>query len=215
MAALGETLGFHTPQHRFLVEAVLRRRDFSRDKMKERHAAWKKSEENFIAFMPEKDVDRQRRNLREVGGEPQFTTLRIPFDYAVLMAAHTYWTSVFLSRNPVFQYQGRHGSGEDKVLAVEAMMDYQLTVGKMLPNLYIWLLDVGKYGMAITGSHWSKDKIIVNREVDVPDTFLGVDLGSSTTEMKRFVMDGYQGNKLYNVRPYDFFPDPRVTLQRM
>lgn len=215
MAALGEKLGFHTPQHRFLVEAVLRRRDFSRDKMKERHAAWKKSEENFIAFMPEKDVDRHRRSLREVHGEPQFTTLRIPFDYAVLMAAHTYWTSVFLSRNPVFQYQGRQGSGEDKVLAVEAMMDYQLTVGKMLPQLYIWLLDVGKYGMAITGSHWSKDKIIVNREVEVPNTFLGVDLGSSTTEMKRFVMDGYQGNKLYNVRPYDFFPDPRVTLQRM
>ncbi len=215
MAALGETLGFHTPQHRFLVDAVLRRRDFSRDKMKERHNAWKKSEENFIAYMPEKDVDRQRRSLREVGGEPQFTTLRIPFDYAVLMAAHTYWTSVFLSRNPVFQYQGRHGSGEDQVLAVEAMMDYQLMVGKMLPQLYIWLLDVGKYGMAITGSHWSKEKIIVNREMEVPDTFLGIDLGSSQTEMKRFVMDGYQGNKLYNVRPYDFFPDPRVTLGRM
>lgn len=215
MAALGEKFGFHTPQHRFIVDAVLRRRDFSRDKMKERHAAWRKDDENFIAFMPEKDVDKQRRNLREVGGEPQFTTLRIPFDYAVLMSAHTYWTSVFLSRNPVFQYQGRQGSGEDKVLAVEAMMDYQLAVGKMLPQLYIWLLDVGKYGMAIAGSHWSSEKIIVNREMEVPDTFLGVDLGSSKTEMKRFVMDGYQGNKLYNVRPVDFFPDPRVTLGRL
>lgn len=215
MPALAEKLNFHGEAHRFIVDAVLRRRDFSRDKMRERHLAWKKSEEDFIAFMPEKDVDAQRRNLRDVGGEPQFTTLRIPFDYAVLMSAHTYWTSVFLGRNPVFQYQGRSGAGEDQVLAVEAMMDYQLAVGKMLPQLYIWLLDVGKYGLAIAGSHWSKEKIIVNREVEVPDTFLGVDLGSSKSEMKRFVMDGYQGNRLYNVRPWDFFPDPRVPIQRM
>lgn len=213
--ALADNLSFHSQQHRFIVEAVLKRRDFSRDKMRERHRAWKKNEESFIAYMPEKDVDKQRRHLREVGGEPQFTTLKIPFDYAVLMSAHTYWTSVFLGRNPVFQYQGRHGAAEDKVLAVEAMMDYQMTAGRMLPQLYIWLLDVGKYGLAIAGSHWSSEKIIVNREVETQDTFLGVDLGTTQVEMKRFVMDGYQGNKLYNVRPWDFFPDPRVPIGRM
>ncbi len=215
MPVLAESLGFNTPLHRFILDAVLRRRDFSQDKMRERHAAWRKNEENFIAYMPEKDVDKQRRNLREVGGEPQFTTLRIPFDYAVLMSAHTYWTSVFLGRSPILQYEGRTGSSEDGVLAIEAMMSYQTNVGRMLPNWYIWLLDVGKYGLAIAGSHWVREKIVVNREIDVPDSFLGVDLGTSQTEMKRFVMDGYQGNKLYNVRPWDFFPDPRVTVQRM
>ena len=126
MPVLAESLGFNTPLHRFILDAVLRRRDFSQDKMRERHAAWRRNEENFIAYMPEKDVDKQRRNLREVGGEPQFTTLRIPFDYAVLMSAHTYWTSVFLGRSPVLQYEGRSGAGEDGVLAVEAMMNYQI-----------------------------------------------------------------------------------------
>jgi len=215
MALFSDGLGFHTEQHRFLVEAVKKRRDFSRDKMRERHTQWQKNEENFIAYMPEKDVDRQRRSLREIGGEPQFTTLRIPFDYAVLMSAHTYWTSVFLGRNPILQYQGRHGAAEDKVLAVEAMMDYQITVGRMLPQLYIWLLDVGKYGLAIAGSHWDEERIVVNREIEAPDTFLGVDLGTTQTEMQRFVMDGYKGNRLYNVRPWDFFPDPRVTIGRL
>jgi len=107
MAVLADTLRFQTEAHRFILEAVLRRKEFSKDKMRERHAQWRRNEENFIAFMPEKDVDKQRRSLREVGGEPQFTTLRIPFDYAVLMSAHTYWTSVFLGRNPIFQYEGR------------------------------------------------------------------------------------------------------------
>lgn len=215
MAVLANSLGFHTVLHRFILEAVLRRRDFSQDKMRERHAQWRRNEENFIAYMPEKDVDKQRRQLREIGGEPQFTTLRIPFDYAVLMSAHTYWTSVFLGRSPVLQYDGTSGASEDGVLAVEAIMNYQVNVGRMLPQWYIWLLDVGKYGMGITGSYWDREKIVINREVEVPDSFLGVNLGTAQTEMKRFVMDGYQGNRLYNVRPWDFFPDPRVTVGRM
>ncbi len=215
MPVLADNLGFTTQAHKFILDAVLRRKNFSQDKMRERHNAWKRNEENFIAFMPEKDVDKQRRNLREVGGEPQYTTLRIPFDYAVLMSAHTYWTSVFLGRNPVLQYEGRNGAAEDGVLAVEAMMGYQVAVGRMLPQLYIWLLDVGKYGLAIAGSWWDKERIVVNREVEQADTFLGVDLGTTNTEMRRFIMDGYQGNRLYNVRPWDFLPDPRVTVQRM
>ncbi len=215
MPVLAESLRFQSQAHKFVLDAVLRRKEFSLDKMRQRHEAWRRNEENFIAFMPEKDVDKQRRNLREVGGEPQYTTLRIPFDYAVLMSAHTYWTSVFLGRNPILQYEGRNGAAEDGVLAVEAMMSYQVAVGRMLPQLYIWLLDVGKYGLAIAGSWWDKETIVVNREVEQADTFLGVDLGTTNTEMRRFIMDGYQGNRLYNVRPWDFLPDPRVTVQRM
>lgn len=212
--AIADELRFGTEMHRRILEAILARRNFSQDKMRERHAAWKKSEEAYIAYMPEKEADAKRRNLREAG-EPQFTTLKVPFDYAVLMSAHTYWTSVFLSRNPVLQYQGRQGEGEDATLAVEAMMDYQMQVGRMLPQFYIWLLDAGKYGLGVVGSYWDREKIVVNREAEVPDVFLGVDLGTTRTEMQRMVMDGYIGNRLYNVRPWDAFPDPRVTIQNL
>lgn len=215
MPVLASELQFGSERHRFILEAVLRRKNFSLDKMRERHELWRKAEKNFLTFMPEKDADRIRRNLRDVGGEPQFTTLRIPFDYAVLMSMHTYLTSVFMGRSPVFQFQGRTGEGESGVLAVEALLDYQMMVGRMLPQLYIWLLDVGKYGLAITGSWWGEDKIVVNREEDVPDTFLGVDLGTSRAQLKRFIIDGYKGHKLYNVRPWDFLPDPRVTIGRL
>lgn len=212
---LADELRFGTQRHYAVLEAILARRNFSRDKMQERHTQWMKNEEAFIAYMPEKEADAKRRNLREQGGEPQFTTLKIPFDYATLMSAHTYWTSVFLSRSPILQYAGRNGAAEDQTLAIEAIMDYQVQVGRMLPSLYIWLLDVGKYGLGFTGTYWDEEKIIVNREVDEPDSFLGVDLGTTQKRFQRFVMDGYQGNKLYNIRPYDAFPDPRVTVQNL
>lgn len=202
---------FGSDLHTFVVNAVKRRADFSREKMREKHKVWKQNDEAFLAYMPEKDVDAKRRAKRE-DGDPQFTTIYVPYDYAVLMSAHTYWTSVFLSRSPVFQYAAYAADATSASLAVESLMDYQLNRGRILPPLYIWLLDVGKYGLGIVGSFWSDERIVVNREVEVPDTFLDVDMGTTHREMRRIAMPGYKGNKVYNVRPYDFLPDPRCTV---
>lgn len=202
---------FGSKLHTFVLDAVKRRKDFSLEKMRERHDVWRKNDEAFLAYMPEKDADAKRRTKREAG-DPQFTTLYVPYDYAVLMAAHTYWTSVFLSRSPIFQYAGYSGDPQTASIAVESIIEYQVNRGRILPPLYIWLLDVGKYGLGVVGNFWSDEKIVVNREVEVPDTFMDVDLGTTHREMRRVAIPGYKGNKVYNVRPYDFLPDPRVTI---
>ncbi len=212
--SIQDELRFGTEKHRRVLSSVLSYRDFSRDHMQGRYNQWIKCDEAFIAYMPEKDADRRRKQLRD-SGEPQFTTLKIPFDYAVLMAYHTYVTSVFLGRNPIFQYQGRQGQAESAKLAVESLIDYQVQVGRMLPPQYVWLLDAGKYGLGVVGNYWHKDQMILNEEIDVQDNFLGVDLGTTHKEMRRRVITAYEGNCLYNVRPYDFVPDPRVTFSNL
>src|SRR5687767_9060526 len=100
MEDLRQRLRYGTQLHNFVVEAVKRRRDFSLEKMRDRHQKWRQAEEAFLSYMPERDADRLRRTQRESKGEPQFTTIYMPYDYATLMSAHTYWTSVFLARNP-------------------------------------------------------------------------------------------------------------------
>lgn len=212
MNDLRERLRFGTQLHTFIVDAVRRRRDFSRDKLRERHEKWRKAEEAFLSYMPEKESDQLRRNAREKKGEPQFTTIYMPYDYAVLMSAHTYWTSVFLGRNPIFQYQGTTGAGQSAEMAVETVMNYQVNVGRMLPWLYVWLLDVGKYGLGIVGNYWNNERVIINKEVEIEEEWLGVPLGTKRKEMRRVALPGYQGNKIYSVRPYDWFPDPRRTI---
>ena len=86
---LKKLLKFGTRHHQFVRDAIWKRKMFSEDKMRNRYERWRKDEESFIFYMPEKDVDATRRVLRESGGMPQFTTLKIPYDYAVLMSAHT------------------------------------------------------------------------------------------------------------------------------
>jgi len=176
------------------------------------HDKWRKAEETTLAFMPEKDIDALRRTKRDEGA-PQYTTIYIPYSYGVLMTAHTYWTTVFMSRTPVLQFDGRHGETQQQVQALEALVSYQVDVGKMLIPLYTWLYDVGKYGLGVLGTYWDEEFSIVSSVEEREQLFLGL----LSTGVKKKVkvsrrMKGYEGNKHYNVRPFDFFPDPRVTI---
>lgn len=171
---------------------------------------WRRAEEITLAYVPETEADNVRKNARENNGDPRYTTIMIPYSYALLMSAHTYWTSVFFGRSPVHQFAGLHGEGENQVLALEALIAYQVGVGEMLAPYYIWLYDSGKYGLGILGHYWTEERIAYGElvEMDMGDG-KGPQLFQTTTEIA-----GYKGNKVYNISPYDFWPDPRVPICR-
>ncbi len=201
--------------HKRIANAIDARFKLSKNKMTTLHKKWRQSEEQVLAYLPEKDVDALRRAEREQSGVPNYTTLSIPYSYAVLMTAHTYWTSVFLSRSPILQFQARHGEPKGNVQAVDALMDYQVHVGEMLVPFYIWLLDVGKYGVGIIGNYWEEEKRNISRIEEEEEMFFGmIPTGKKVKKKITETVVGYQGNKNFNVRPYDWFPDPRVPIQR-
>ena len=182
-------------------------------RMERLHDKWRKSEERFIAYLPEKEVDAQRRVLREQEGKPQFTTLVLPYTYALAMSAHSYWTTVFLARSPIFQYTGRHGETQQQIQAVEALVDYQLMAGEMLVPLHLWLLDPAKFGIGVLGCYWDEEVTYTSEYQEVEQNFLGlIPTGKMKRELVTVKHKGYMGNKLFNIRPYDWYPDPRVAL---
>lgn len=199
--------------HKKILDAVRERVNASKKKFDSKYEEWTKAEERSVAFLPEKTVDRARRGLRE-GGAPQYTTIQVPYSYGVLMASHTYWTTVFMSRTPVMQFAGRHGETEQQTQALEALIDYQVQVGEMMVPWYIWLYDVGKYGVGVIGNYWDEQFSNVSEIVEREDMFLGI---IKTGNMKKVKttrrVKGYVGNKIYNIRPFDFYPDPRVTMK--
>lgn len=198
--------------HRRILDGVRDRVAASKRAYDTKHEQWRKAEEAALSYMPERDVDAVRRGKRE-SGAPQYTTIYVPYTYGVLMASHTYWTTVFMSRNPVLQFSGRHGETEMAVQALEALMGYQTDVGKMLVPWYIWLFDVGKYGVGILGTYWDEEFSIVSQIEEREEMFLGMLKTGNIKKVKTSKrVRGYEGNKNYNVRPFDFYPDPRVTL---
>lgn len=197
----------------FLISNRVRERvRMSRSQMSKRSEQWSKNEEEFAAYIPETAVDAQRRGNRDEG-KPQYTTIHIPYSYAVAMTAHTYYTSVFMARNPIFQVAGRHGEAEMQTQGMEALLDYQRLVGRMDVPLFLWLFDPIKYGHGFVGTYWDTETVQCRKRVKQPRTFLGVEIpGSEEVVESVSEIVGYAGNRLYNIRPQDAMPDPRVSL---
>jgi len=195
-----------SPLHKKLCAMIQSRIKLAQKDQTEQQTIWRKAEERTLAYVHESEADAVRRNKRDNAGKPTYTTIQLPYSYALLMSAHTYWTSVFFGRSPVHQYSGRHGESEMQVQAVEALIDYQMEVGRILAPYYIWFYDAGKYGMGVLGEYWEVEKIAYGQLAEMPDPQTGVmSLFQATVEL-----EGYRGNKVYNVNPFDFWTDPRV-----
>lgn len=182
------------------------------------HKEWQDAEEAMLAYVPTSAADQRRDDSRD-DGVPAYSTIVLPYTYAAAMAAHTYWTSVFYARSPVYQFTGRHGEPQQGVQAVEAIIDYQYTVGAHgVPN-YSWIYDVARYGFGVVAANWEKDVRHVAIVEDLaeqatPDELL---FGEATpNKSKRIVqtyeIENYEGNKVRNVSPWDWLPDPRVSM---
>jgi hypothetical protein len=200
-------------KHRAIINALTARLKRSYDDMSRQYTRWAEQEEQYQAYVPAETVDKPKRALDPE--QTNYSEIYVPYSYAMGMTAHTYLTSVFLGRSPVYQVAGRHGEGENKTLAMEALMDYQLMVGEHLVPHYIWQLDPIKYGVGFLGHYWVDESITTTVSRTAPKTFLGLPIpGTEQTIIEPKTMPGYSGIKLFNIRPQDAFPDTRVPVWR-
>jgi hypothetical protein len=213
MNDLQKELVYGKQAHSDLSKKLYARLDLSSRKFSDAHAQMAKNEEQFRAYIPESSMDAARKAKKQAG-LPEYTTIEVPFSYAQVLATHTYITSVFLSRTPIFQFSGRHGESQQKEQCVEALMSYQAR--QMMCQMYIWLLDPGKYGYGVVGHYWDEEMVRVRVREEVKPSILGIEIPGLPTKFVDKVKEipGYVGNKLYNVRPQDFLPDPRVPMSQ-
>ncbi|RMH12691.1 MAG: hypothetical protein D6698_15040 [Gammaproteobacteria bacterium] len=205
-------LKYGTKGHAKVKEKLLKRIRAAARLNQNNAQEWAENEDIFKAYIPTNEVDAERKSKRK-NGEQDFVTLKIPYSYAVLMSAHTYWTSVFLGRDPVLQFAGRHGESEQKVQAVEAVMSYQTHVGGHMAPYYIWFLDAGKYGVGVIGEYWDEEWTQTSEIVEEEETYLGIPIPGKTKKVRRTRRRlSYKGNRVFNIRPQDFLYDGRVSL---
>ena len=212
MDSMNAALRFGGEKHRKILQALLARKKPARDKIVDRQTDFERHDELFDAYLPDTAEMRLRKDKFRAG-EPDYYTVVIPYSYAALLTAHTYWTTVFLGRTPVFQFTGRHGEPQMKIQAVEALMDYQLMVGEMLGPLYHWMHDAPKYGYGVLYDCWDKQVIQHSTIKEVPLTLFGQEIPGRTKRVKETQRTvGYVGNQLINVHPSHFWYDWRRPL---
>jgi len=200
--------------HQKLLGRLLRRFNLAYSAIQRRVQDWNDADRLFTAYLPRSQDDALRYQDRRVTGRQYPFTVEIPYSYAVLMAAHTYWCTIFLSRTPVFQYMARSGDvPPDAPMALEAVIDYQLSYSHSLPALYYWLLDAPRYGYGVIGCYWDvryANIATLEDNSEVVSTLLGLPKRQKVVRREL----AFEGNVLFNVRPHDFLFDPRVPVWR-
>lgn len=174
-----------------------------------KRAKWAEAEEKALMYVPDTEVMRKRK-VAIAGGMPDYTTIQIPYSYAVLLSAHTYITSVFLARDPIFQYTGRHGESMQKTQAMEALIAYQVVNGGMLAPFYTWLYDMLKYGFGVVGTYWDERFELVNT---FQEQSSNQEQFSNHTMQVPQLLRTYAGNRIFNIQPQDFVWDAHFPVR--
>jgi len=202
--------------HKTIVDAVKARKDMSEKAMKDSHSRWNRVEEDFRAYIPLNASDKKEQSERETEGTLAYQKVIVPYSYSMLMTAHTYFASTLLSRDPIFQYVGAHGEPEQNVLAVEAFSAYQMKHNYNSAVLFLWLMDVAKYGVGVVFDYWDQDMNYVSRLEEVEQTVMGMPLKGRKKKVRRVIdeIPGFEGTHIFNTSPYDYIPDTRVPLSQ-
>lgn len=199
---------FRSDKHRKILGRLLDRIRLAESAASDNRERWKKNEQLYSAYVDLDAADKQRQGTTD-RGRPEYVTLYVPYAYAMTLSAHTYICSTLFSRDPVWQYQGRHGEAEEQVQAMEALIAYQVTVGGHLPDYYVWTHDSLRYGFGVIGAKWCKEMMRVRRFEKQQKSIFGIAIGGEYSKEVIDEIPGYEGNRTYNIRPAEFGWDPR------
>lgn len=176
----------------------------SRSDMSTRYATW---DRHIATYRSLREPDREDLEARKRKDPEKFI---VPLSFAQVQ---TFVAFSFLQLNQgKFFFEFSPTGNEDFPLRdiSELIIQRDLNWNTWPSKLYQFLLDLGRCGLAVTNTYWKVEKQWVS--IEQPSALVGgyAQPGQSVDmEATRF-----EGNCIYNVSPFNFFPDTRMPLTR-
>lgn len=196
--------------HRTLVNRIMDRARESYEVMSARHASWRKIDHTLTAYIP---ADQKERQL-ESKDERKPVSIVVPVSFAVLETLLTYWCQALLE-DPIFQCDPMGPEDTVGAIMLERLMEQQAIRNKMALALHTQFRDGLAYGMGIVTPQWHQHTYqkTVQRPTGINVPLLGfVQTGLEQVTVDRIL---YEGNRLRNIDPYRFMPDPNVACHNV
>ena len=200
-----------------VVEMCNRYVKLSAEQMSRFHDGW---DNNDFIYRGYKLFDKDDKDAVKDGEPPKII---VPITYAQTQTAISFILSTFSQRDAFYQLVGVGPEDCHKVQALETDLNYQMTKQKHLFKLYCYLLDTFKYGFGVMQCQWGTDytKMRINKKVESFGALgkVGQMFGMNVQPTVSYVEDlgdvlMYEGNKLENISPFTFYPDPSVVLSQ-
>jgi hypothetical protein len=182
----------------------------SRDEMQSFYPLWDKYD---MAYRTERYRDEADTKARE-RKEPE--KMVIPMTYSQIDTFCAFLYQVYTQRPSFFEFSGTSAEDVQAAKLAEATMEYNLDRNKFRGLiLQQFILDIGRFGLGIMETSWTQEMVKVEQQVPMQmEQVPG--MPQVQPPMTTQIVDkvDYQGNKVINVSPYRFFPDPRLPITR-
>lgn len=197
-----------TPFHDALLERVMTRARDSQRHMSRRYGQWREIDKVLRTYVPPEQAE---KGEDKEGKTSMQKTIVIPQSNAILETLLTYMMSAFL-QDPIWKYEG---VGPEDVLGAELMthvVQQQALRNRVGLSLHTQWRDSFAYGIGVTSPVWDRrigkrTRVREKGFMDVLRDMFYIEERGRDVEEDVLI---YEGNKLLNIDPYSYLPDPQA-----
>lgn len=196
--------------HRNTLQKLMSRAISSQNVMSNRYPSWNLVDRNLTAYMPMNEAEKATKS--KDSRKPVCVVL--PMTFAVRETLLTYIVSALLG-DVYFPYEGVGPEDTVGALMLQHLVQQQMLHSKAELALHTHWSDGITYGMGIAAPMWETKYGMVTRNVPqyTRSFFGGQTLTGYSEETTQDLV--WEGNRLINIDPYLFLPDPNVPIDRI
>lgn len=196
--------------HDKLVARVMARANDSHNVMSTRYSDWREIDKVLRTYVPPEQSDEENKNESSAmrGRSPKII---IPQSHATLETLLTYVSAAFL-QDPIFGYEGVGPEDQLGSILMQQLVNQQATRNAMGLSLHTQWRDAFAYGIGVVSPIWERkfsDQVTTRKRgfYDMMANLFTVSERQRVTEKNKLI---FEGNKLVNIDPYSYLPDPNM-----
>lgn len=202
-------------QHAFVLDYLLKRLNWSEQKMSQFYPRWQAGEMRLQAYVTLPKYEELLRTMREEGRAQAPDEIVVPYAWATQQTIVTYLLHTFGGRSPIFQVGAYRAEQVQRAKNMETLLQYNCDHISYIYHLYNYFSNGEAYGLAVQRNSWTR----VEREKTItrpPDpqvaqmmSLMGRNAQPIRSQEKTVC---FEGNSVSVINPFMFFPDPRVPM---
>lgn len=194
--------------HEKLLTRVRAQISESYSKMSQFYGRWNQRELEYQAYVPIQEWDsiykKSCQDKSLAGVKKQDANIIVPYSFSSIRTIVTYLATVFLGRKPIFTVGTYNADFVENARNMEKLLQYNAEHCRLVKEFTQWLYNGEIYGLGILKTSFVTET--QPRTTIVKDPLTGNPIKTRTARTV------YQGNKVENIDPFMFFPDPRVPM---
>lgn len=141
--------------------------------------------------------------------------LSTPLTYTQIQTAIAFCFLLLKQRDLFFEFKGREGSDPLLAECSETLVDRDLQYSEGDKVISEFLRNIFRFGIGIITENWHEEKVFVPvDQIQPAPQVMGIPTGPGAAFTTWEPAIKFQGNKVRNISPYKFMPDPSVHLTK-